>query len=333
MAGVVLLQADQVTAAERLEFWRTALRNARSVPVEVEVDSEHRADFWFRLRYRDLGPVRLTQFNVKPYQVRRPPSLIRSSDPDVLTLGMILRGRGMLDQHRRQAPVPPGSFTLYDATRPYQIDIAADTSTASALILTFPRAMLPLPSGKLERVTGMPIAPEPGVGALTARLLRELVAGMDHYGPAEAARLSSTALEVLATRLAHELGAGRTVEPEAHQRELLARVHAFIQQRLGDPSLTPGQVAAAQHISVRYLYNLFEADGEGGVAGVIQRRRLEACRRDLLDPALRSRPVAAIAARWGLTDPSYFGRLFRAAYGMPPAAYRAAHSRRDPGSR
>jgi methylphosphotriester-DNA--protein-cysteine methyltransferase len=28
-------------------------------------------------------------------------------------------------------------------------------------------------------------------------------------------------------------------------------------------------------------------------------------------------------ARWGFTDPAHFSRAFRAAYGMPPAEYRA----------
>ena len=54
----------------------------------------------------------------------------------------------------------------------------------------------------------------------------------------------------------------------------------------------------------------------------IRLRRLERCRRDLLDPALRWQPVSAIAARWGLTDPARFSRMFRSAYGVPRAEYR-----------
>jgi hypothetical protein len=43
------------------------------------------------------------------------------------------------------------------------------------------------------------------VGALASQFLRQLAGNVDHYSPAEAARLSTAALEVLATRLAHEL--------------------------------------------------------------------------------------------------------------------------------
>jgi AraC-like DNA-binding protein len=65
------------------------------------------------------------------------------------------------------------------------------------------------------------------------------------------------------------------------------------------------------------------------VADWIRRRRLERCRRDLLDPALRAEPVAAVAARWGLTNPAHFGRLFRDAYGVPPSAYRTINGGSD----
>jgi AraC-like DNA-binding protein len=98
-------------------------------------------------------------------------------------------------------------------------------------------------------------------------------------------------------------------------------VHAFIEQRLADPGLSPEMIAAAHHVSVRYLYKLFEGR-HSGVAGWIRERRLERSRRDLLDPALAGRPVSAIAAHWGLTEPATFSRMFRAAYGLPPAEYR-----------
>ena len=64
-------------------------------------------------------------------------------------------------------------------------------------------------------------------------------------------------------------------------------------------------IAAAHHISLRSLHQLFHDEGLT-VAGWIRQRRLECCRRDLSDPALAARPVAAIAARWGFLEP---GRL------------------------
>jgi AraC-like DNA-binding protein len=116
------------------------------------------------------------------------------------------------------------------------------------------------------------------------------------------------------------------VAADTVQDALRRRVHAFIEQRLADPALSPAVIADAHHVSVRYLYKLFEGRHRG-VAGWIRSRRLERSRRDLLDPALAARPVSAIAARWGLVDPAQFSRLFRAAYGTPPLEYRRTMGR------
>jgi AraC-like DNA-binding protein len=71
-------------------------------------------------------------------------------------------------------------------------------------------------------------------------------------------------------------------------------MRAFIEDQLADPELTPSAVARAHHVSLRYLYKLFEGE-QKSVAGLIKERRLERCRRDLLDPSLRHLPVSAIA--------------------------------------
>jgi AraC-like DNA-binding protein len=80
-----------------------------------------------------------------------------------------------------------------------------------------------------------------------------------------------------------------SVPQDTRRRALRRRVDAFIEQRLGDPALSPRSIAAAHHVSVRHLYKLFESE-QTSVAGWIR---------------LRDRPVSAIAARWGLTNAAH----------------------------
>ncbi|WP_326672682.1 helix-turn-helix domain-containing protein [Streptomyces canus] len=54
----------------------------------------------------------------------------------------------------------------------------------------------------------------------------------------------------------------------------------------------------------------------------IRHRRLERCRRDLLDPRLAELPVHAVGARWGFRCAADFSRAFKTAYGTPPGDYR-----------
>jgi AraC-like DNA-binding protein len=312
----ILISSDQVPAAERLDFVRAVVSEARMAPVEfLPADP---ARFRVELRYGDVGAVRVLRIAGTPYRFLRTWALIRRSAPDLLSVSLAVAGHGMLSQHGRDAPAGPGGFALHDLNHPYSLGTAAPVS---ALQLTFPRALLPLPPVQLERLTAVPLGPDPGIGRLTSQLLMQLADGMDHYTPAQAMRLSTAALDVLATRLAHELDGDDWLPPETHRHALLVRIHTFIQQHLGDPELSPGVVAAAHHISIRSLHRLFQGQGET-VAGWIRRRRLEGARRDLCDPGLGSRPAAAIGARWGFSSASHFTQVFKAAYGMPPHAYR-----------
>ncbi len=129
------------------------------------------------------------------------------------------------------------------------------------------------------------------------------------------------ALDLLTVALAGRLDRHGEVRPDVSQRALLLRVRAFIEDRLADPRLSPATVARAHHVSLRFLYKLFEGE-RASVAGLIRERRLDRCRRDLLDPSLGGVPVSAIAARWGLTNAAHFSRAFRAAYGVSPVEYR-----------
>ncbi|XVV07089.1 helix-turn-helix domain-containing protein [Actinosynnema sp. CA-248983] len=73
---------------------------------------------------------------------------------------------------------------------------------------------------------------------------------------------------------------------------------------------------------IRYAHRLF-AEADRSPAAWIRSRRLDHVRRDLANPLLSHR---TIAARWGLYDAPHVSRLFRAAYGVSPSTYRRTHS-------
>jgi AraC-like DNA-binding protein len=102
---------------------------------------------------------------------------------------------------------------------------------------------------------------------------------------------------------------------------LFTRITWYARQHLRDPDLNPARLAAEHNISVRYLYKLFsqqELTPEQWLIG----ERLAGARRQLVSPADRHRPIAAIAAQWGFHDPSHFTRRFRKAHGMTPQEWR-----------
>lgn len=104
--------------------------------------------------------------------------------------------------------------------------------------------------------------------------------------------------------------------------DLTIRAKSFIDTYHADPRLSTSMVAAAHHISTRYLQKLF-ADTGTTVTGWINERRLERCRHDLEDISLMRDSIGELCARHGYIDSAYFSRLFKQRYGLSPRAFRA----------
>ena len=312
----VLIRTSDVPPACRYDAWRSVVcdtlgpldfRSDPDVPLSGEIEAG-------RLGRVNVGRVQTST----PHSVHRTPGLIRRGSAELYRVVLAISGNPRLEQDGRAAQLRPGEFAIYDFARPYEL---AYDSAVQLAVFGFPRDLLALPRDSAGQVTAVPIAADQGTGALASHVLRRVVLDLDTYRPASVARLSTVLLDLVAAAAAERVSHAELLPVESRERTLLVRIHAFIEQHLGDADLSPGMVAAAHHVSVRYLHRLFAAQ-DTTVAAWIRRRRLERCRRDLADPALGAVPVSAVAVRWGLADPAHFSRLFRYAYGLPPAEYR-----------
>jgi len=314
----ILIRTSEVPPAQRHDAWRSVVCDTLG-PLDFRSDPD--TPLRGEIAAGPLGPVSVGRVKTStPHSVHRTPGLIRRDSPELYRVALAMSGHACLRQDGRDARLAPGEFAIYDFTRPYEL---AYQSGVQLAVFSFPREMLALPMDLAARLTAVPVSPDEGAAALAAPLLRRVALDLDSYQPASAARLSAVVMNLVTTAVAERADQAGSLAAEPREQALLLRIHAFIEQHLGDPGLAPGVVATAHHISVRYLYRLFEAQGTT-VAAWIRRRRLERCHADLADPALAAVPASALAARWGLPDPAHFSRLFRRAYGLPPAEYRRA---------
>jgi AraC-like DNA-binding protein len=312
----VLIRTSDVPPAHRHDAWRSIVCDTLG-PLDFRSDPD--VPLWGEIEAGHLGPVNVGRVQTStPHSVHRTPGLIRRGSSELYRVVLAMSGKPRLEQDGRTAQLRPGEFAIYDFARPYEL---AYDSAVELAVFGFPRDLLALPADSAGRLTAVPIAGDQGTGALASPLLHRVVLDLETYRPASAARLCTVMMDLLTTAVAERTGQTASLQAELRERTLLVRIHAFIEQHLGDADLSPGVVAAAHHVSVRYLHRLFEPQ-ETTVAAWIRRRRLERCRRDLADPALGAVPVAALAARWGLPDSAHFSRLFRRTYGLPPAEYR-----------
>ncbi|MCX4471474.1 helix-turn-helix domain-containing protein [Micromonospora sp. NBC_01655] len=315
----VVSTAD-VSPGDRFAFWREVSAKLW-VPYDLARERQAETGFEARVGISEFGPVQATLMTTMAHSVRRTPRLIRQADPEVFKVSCTVSGSGTLTQDGRRAEFGTGDLVLYDTSRPYVAELRPDDSTSRMLLLRFPRALLPFPPQELRELSAVRIPGARGVGALSSRFLLQLADQMDELTPAETARLATLTLDVLITALADALDIQKVVPADTRQRALTARIHAFIRDHLGNPDLTPNVIAAAHHISVRYLHKLFQQE-EHTVAGWIRVQRLDRCRRDLAEPRLAGRTINAIAARWGFTSAAHFSQAFRARYGQSPTEFR-----------
>jgi len=122
--------------------------------------------------------------------------------------------------------------------------------------------------------------------------------------------------EFLAAILA-ELPGGETAKGATQ----ISRVSQIVEAMLPEADLTLARLAEASGLAPRTLQKLLSAAGQT-FAGYVRARRLERCRADLASPLSAGLSIAEISSRWGFSDPAYFSRAFRDAYGLSPREHR-----------
>ncbi|MEV5681438.1 helix-turn-helix domain-containing protein [Streptomyces sp. NPDC052179] len=314
-----VFENQDLPAGERFECWRDMACESHS---PHDIRTEHTADFPATMRLLRLGPLQLSAYGCPPVQAVRSRKHIARSDPEVVHLSCVVRGRMVLSDGAQEAVGAPGGLLLFSSSRPYQGHREAASGAVKAVDLVIPHSLLPLHGGFAGRCLPRRLHGSPEVGRLLVQLITHLSTSATDYGPEEGTRLGAAALDLAAVLVAESSGSSAGVPPEVRESVLLKRARSFILRNLGDLELDPSTVAAAHHVSLRSLQRLFQQQGTT-VAAFIRGQRLEHARRELEDPRLSTQPIRAVAARWGYLRPGDFTRAFCAAYGLPPRDYRA----------
>ncbi|MFW3168828.1 helix-turn-helix domain-containing protein [Geodermatophilus sp. CPCC 206100] len=232
-------------------------------------------------------------------------------------LGVLLDGEGLVSQRgadgtERTVPLGQGRMVLYSRSRPFRLQVRGPYHY---LVLEVTPSVLGVGQDALAAAT----VSEDLASAPSAALVTGLLGQLPDQLGRMSAQLRLQAADAVTSLLAGHLQAPRTTR--GPNEDLFERILLWIEHRLGDPGLSPDAIAAAHHISTRYLHKVFQQQALT-VAGYVRARRLELVHRDLGDPARRAEPVSAVARRWGIPDPSHLSKAFRSRYGTSPREHR-----------
>ncbi|WP_030396496.1 AraC-like ligand-binding domain-containing protein [Kitasatospora purpeofusca] len=317
--GELSASASAVVRADRFEWFREAV-STDVMPLSIR--TERPSGFRAEITDLRLGPVQLSTFSYSPVVARRSAAHVRKGDPEQYQLALITHGAIRTSQLGNESLVS-GDLVLTDTSRPMENESGGDGAGVDVVMLRIPHSDLPFRPDKVDGLLARPIPARAGTGAILAGFLVSLLDQRSHCGPGELPRMGHITLDLARACIAQQLGTPGEAPAEARTQLMRQRVHRFIEDNLGDPDLTPQQLADRHHISLRSLHLLYR-DQPLSVAAHIRRARLERARGDLARPELRGLPIQAIAARWGFTSATAFSRAFRDAYGSTPTEHRAS---------
>ncbi|MEU3602805.1 helix-turn-helix domain-containing protein [Streptomyces sp. NPDC006798] len=309
---LTVFRGEAVPVRERFDSWRTLVHSSHA-PVDIWTDGND--DFRATHRLLNLGPVTVSELHSTPVRTRRTCRHIRQSDPELYFLSFIRAGGAAVQQHRTQGTAEPGETLFYSMSHAHEGRLAPGRPT-QMVELILPRASLPVPSARLDRLLATRLPAGTGLGALLRDMVARISDDPSVSDPVNAPVLGRTVVDLTTSYLAR--AAAVELPPDALPNALLFRIRGFIERNLADPDLTPSSIAEAHHISLRTLHRLFRTTGVT-VAAQIREARLERARLALADPALRAVPIREIAVSCGFPRPAEFTRAYRARFGRPPS--------------
>jgi AraC-like DNA-binding protein len=210
-----------------------------------------------------------------------------------------------------------GDFVIADTARPYKFSLSADHRM---LVIRVPMESLGAWQFEAERMLGTKIlGSQPGAKLLSgylATLWSELLKAPTSCLPERlVAKTLLDLIEIACTPY------GRGIHRPLRRDATRDSVVQFIDDRIYDPKLSVGMIAASLKLTPRYIQKLFSRI-ETTPGRYICSSRLRAAAQRLRDPGEINRSITEIAFAVGFNDLSHFGRLFKSKHDQTPAEYR-----------
>lgn len=232
-----------------------------------------------------------------------------------LLVSLQKQGVAVVQQGGRESRIEPGDMFLIDPARPFSIETGEILTHSVYLEPEGVRTVVP----ELESLTAVSFRATEGAGALFRSLVDEMFALADVLDEASADRLADALPHVLAAALANVRRS--EVLPTRMRAMHRQRIQQFVRENLRNHDLDASLVAESVRLSTRYVYEVFEDEGQP-LMKWIWGLRLERCRNDLGSPILAARSIGEIAFYWGFNDVAHFSRAFRQRFGEAPRDYR-----------
>jgi AraC-like DNA-binding protein len=306
---MLVLDTEPLPAGERAEaFQATVSANCSSSMASFEDPARIQA----RMTVADLGPAKVFTIDASGTTLRRTPRMCRAGDESSIALALPMRTDNHMTWAREERLFGPRDLILVDLSVPY---VYGWKGGGASYALHVHVDDLGLPRDSVH-AAARELRSSPLYGLVRDHVAHVTAKADELAASAAAAELGAASAELMRALVISAAGDTRRLNDAMHS-SMQARVQAYVRTHLRDPELTPARIAAANAISLRALYKLYETLGQSLEQSIIE-QRLRGARADLISPRRRYTSIAAVARAWGFTNPSFFSTRFREAYGVTP---------------
>lgn len=310
-----VLTTEAVAPRQRVAFWQEMVSQTF---VQAHCESTIGEAFRGSIATDAFAQTEISRIDAGQQRIDRRASDIARACKPRFYLCYQAAGHARVRERNIENVLSPGDLILLDNCEPYSVEYE---DAVTEIVLHVPHDVLRQRFGSPECVLGRKIeGAHGGLARVAGEFLMSCASHAESLGDVQRRAIAESALNLFTGVLAE--AAGGQSDAGTQQAVLLARIKQHVRERLSDPALDLHRVAASAGVSVRYLSRLFQLDGTSFRRYLLQ-QRVERCRRDLENPALRNLRVGEIALRAGFNDFAHFSRVFKAALGRSPTEYRA----------
>ncbi|KAA0915900.1 helix-turn-helix transcriptional regulator [Psychrobacter sp. ANT_WB68] len=236
-----------------------------------------------------------------------------NNSDDSILITFPVTGSVRFAQENRQLISSPGQFFIELSNLPYEF---YHLQEVSLYVIKVPLVLLTPQMGTIERQFARSLSIDEGAGRLLVFQIRQILELIQQH------RLAALEVKILEQQLLNlivlTLSAPKEVmmsNSSSIQSVHLKRIEHYVYLHLENPALTPALVAAACHISVRYLHKLF-ANLPYSFSEWVKELRLKQANHILKTKSYVT--IDEVAHRVGYGDQGYFSRIYKQHFGYTP---------------
>ncbi len=291
---------------DRYAFWHEVVCKQF---VTADSVKKCKGSFNAELICNQLGRTQVSRFDAPSHRWTRNRKHIRKDDQDVYLLGVLRDGNGVLEQIGNTAVQRKGSIVLYDTALPFTFDLSASIN-----ILTLPRSMLDSRSPHARLLLAKTLECDPGLTPMLCEMIDSLldlnVEAREFSMVRE--RLANSLLDIILAIFdlnTASLSAENVATPN------MEKMMAYARANLGNPELSPADIAKFGSVSTRTMNRLFGKLGTTPMRWVLQ-ERVRLAERYLREGCAKTVTEATFMV--GFNDISHFSRSFKHLLGYSP---------------